>query len=116
RQDVPAEGSPAQLWLGPEKQDDVPLLALQRVGMERVLRPVEATLPRWLQADSRTRLGKVEEVLGIDLGEAGGRPCRPQRLKGMGRRLPSVIPPGERGHEERFAKCRDLPQLQNLVV
>ncbi len=81
--------------------------------VESRIGPVD--LPRMSldERDVRSRRLEVEELLRVDLGEAGGAPGARQKAAGERRALSTVIPAAKRGDENGPSQTRpfDDPQL-----
>ena len=74
-------GLPAQVGLDAFEDDEVALRRL--VVVKGVLRPVDAAHLA-LVADGGAKLGEIEELLGVDLGQADGAPALGEVLGGGG--------------------------------
>jgi hypothetical protein len=99
--DALREGAPAEIRLRPREEDEVALRPRRGSGEQDVARPFDLPGLALVEADRRPIRLKVEELLGVDLGDdlglervccGGERGCR---------RAGGVVPAGERTNEDR---------------
>ena len=104
--DLVREGSPADVRLDADENDDVAL----EVGKLRVeedgLRPVDAPRDAVDERDVRPRRLEIEELLGIDVREPTRAPGLREEARRKRRALRSVVPAPEGGDEDGTAKRR----------
>ena len=104
--DLVRERAPAEIWLDSEQKHRVALEARHLGVVEGCLGPVDPPSDAVLESDLGTRGLEVEELLGVDVGEAAGVP----RLREEARRercaLRAVVPAAEGCDEDGAAKSR----------
>ena len=100
------ERAPAEVRLDPEQQHDVAVEAGRARVVEDGRGPVDASRDPVLERDVRPRRLEVEEVLGLDLGEALRVPELREVAGGERGALAAVVPAAESGDQNRALELR----------
>ena len=94
-QDEGGEGSPAQVGLGAEAEDEVVGSVLPLAGGEVGGGPLDLAVDAVAEEDVGAVLGEDEELVGVDLGEALAAGLAAEVAHGPGGGLGAVVPAAE---------------------
>src|SRR2546428_134633 len=112
--DHAGDRAPAKVRLDPEQQHRVSLQSGDRRMVEGVLRPFDVPRLPVDERDVRPGCLEVVEVLRLDLREAFRLPRLGEVAAGEGCALPAVVPPAERGDQNRRAQARTVDDAEFL--
>ena len=104
-EDLLAERPPAKLRLDPPQHDD--RRRPRRLGEEElVLGPQDATGPVVVELHHRPHRSEVVELLGVDVDECDGPPRLAEATHRLRGGLAGIVPPLERGDDDRLVQRR----------
>src|SRR5215210_2395701 len=103
--DLLAERPPTRIRLDPEHEDGVAVRLRDGRVVEGRLRPVDSARHTLLEANLRPHRLEVEELLGIELGEAARVPALGEEAGGQRGALGTVVPAPEGGDENGAAEA-----------